>query len=329
MIRIFSIKPFSGSPTDGIDNVNSAVFKRLDLARIEFHSEMADGILEEGSIKKLAMGPRGGIRKIIHKIILLRRMNPEYLFGIGTVSDVVFILAKPRRTKYVIAWHTVLFKNSSSWRVRTPWFLRVFIFNRADFIITVSTFSADAIRHFFPHKKVIVILNGVDVTLFDTVRGDQGYLHEKYHIDFSKPVMVFVGAMSERKRPDIFFKLSEDFPGANFVAVGRDPVGWDFLRSPRSAHFQWIESMPREDIARLFAASRIFVFPSLNDASAAVILEAMASGCVPIVSRSGGSPEFFKEGVSGFSIPVDDEEIAAFSQRIKLLLGDAVFDPAR
>jgi glycosyltransferase involved in cell wall biosynthesis len=49
----------------------------------------------------------------------------------------------------------------------------------------------------------------------------------------------------------------------------------------------------------------------------------MASGCIPVVSRSGGSTEFFQEAVSGFSVPINDQEIDLFCKKIRAITGDS------
>ncbi len=235
------------------------------------------------------------------------------------------MILKPRKTKYIIAWHTVLFKRGEVWDVKTPWFIRRFIFNRAKFIITVSHFAAESVRKYFPRKNVIEVLNGTDLHAFNPAHASNDYLIKEYGIDFSGPVVAFVGALQARKRPDIFAALALKHPDVHFVMVGRLAEPWKFLaEDQKPKNLQWIPRMPpREDVGRFLASSRIFVFPSVNEASTAVIIEAMASGCVPIVSRSGGNAEFFIEGESGFSIPVDAEsEVAEFSRKIEMLLHD-------
>lgn len=321
MITIFAIKPFTGNPADGIDNVNISVFSRVNKDKFTFLVETSNDFKEKGSIKKMELKNRNRLFGFLAKIILLRRLKPDYLFGNGGINDIPFIIFKPSATKYLIDWHTVLVKDEGFWQVRTPWLLRKFIFNRADLIIAVSEFSAQSVKKYFPNKNVIGILNGVDLEFFNPNKRNQKYLSEKYKIDFSKPLVVFIGALHPRKRPDLFIELVKDYQEANFAAIGRQMPPADFLSSVKDLkNFQWIEKMLREDIAILLASSKILAFPSLNEASAAVILEAMASGCVPIISKSGGNTEFLKDGESGFLIEVDDFEEKEFFDKIDLLI---------
>lgn len=321
MITIFVTKPLSGNPADGIDNVNISIFKRIDSSQILFLIETPSGFIEEGSVRKMRLKQKNVLARYIEKILLLRRMKPNYLFGIGAISEIPFIFFKPRKTKYTIDWHTILIKDEGYWRVKTPWFIRWFIFNKADLIIAVSEFAAASVRKYFPRKNIVAIINGVDSGFFNPGKKDKQYLKEKYGIKFDKPIVAFVGTLQPRKRPDLVMGIAKNYPKANFLAVGRQIPPNNFLSSVEDLkNFQWIEKMPREDISVLLALSKIFVFPSLNEASAAVILEAMASGCVPIVSKSGGNPEFLTDGKSGFLIEPNQNEKEEFLRKINLLI---------
>jgi glycosyltransferase involved in cell wall biosynthesis len=156
-------------------------------------------------------------------------------------------------------------------------------------------------------------------------------LREKYHIETAQPIVSFVGALQARKRPEVFIALAAKFPEAQFVAVGRrDPAHEVLAKAKGLKNFQWVERMPREDIAALLSVSKIFVFPSLNEPAAAVILEAMASGCVPVLSASGGNGEFLDGAAdtnaaataAGFLVSNDFHEMDAFAAALRKLLDD-------
>ncbi len=66
----------------------------------------------------------------------------------------------------------------------------------------------------------------------------------------------------------------------------------------------------RDDLRRLYGSAKIFWHaaglgnpdstPELNEHFGMTTVEAMASGCVPIVINKGGQPEIVEHGVSGF-----------------------------
>jgi len=312
-VKILSTKFLTGNSADGIDNFNLAVFGRVPSDQLNFYTKAPVNFKNIGSIKTINMS----------RLAYLIGQKPDFLWGIGNIKELLFLIFKPKKTKYIINFHTILIKNKGPWRVKTPWFLRKFLFSKANLIICPSEFSAQSVRRYFPDKEIISILNGVDLDFFNPDKHNPEYLEEKYKIDFSRPLVVFIGALHLRKRPDFFIELAKNYPKANFLAIGRQVPSNNFLSSVEDfKNFQWIEKMPREDIAVLLASSKIFVFPSLNETSAAVILEAMASGCVPIVSKNGGNPEFLTDNESGFLVELTPNEKQEFIKRINLLINN-------
>jgi glycosyltransferase involved in cell wall biosynthesis len=61
-----------------------------------------------------------------------------------------------------------------------------------------------------------------------------------------------------------------------------------------------------ETLARLYASSDLFVFPSTTDTFGNVVLEAQASGLPVIVTDSGGPQENMLPGKTGVVVPADD-----------------------
>jgi glycosyltransferase involved in cell wall biosynthesis len=313
MIAILSLKRATNNPADGIDNFNRAIFTKMDPDKIIFYT--SGDVVEKGAMKKIS----GSV------LTFLLTHRPNIIWGNGNIKELPLVLVARLfsfgRIKYIINFHTVLLRRSGPWGVRTPWFLRKILFNHAAIIICPSEFSAESVQRYFPYKKVISILNGVELCLFNPVKKNESYLQQKYNLDFSSPIVAFVGVLSARKRPDLFIRLAREMPQVRFIAVGRSLPEFDCLSATCDMNnFQWVESMTREDIAIFLASVAVFVFPSLNDASAAVILEAMASGAVPLVSKSGGNSEFFQDGESGFLVAQEQNEKEMFLEKIKMLL---------
>jgi glycosyltransferase involved in cell wall biosynthesis len=312
--KIFAIKPFSGNPIDSIDNVLTSALSRIPASEIEYRAE---GPFEERGALKRRTGSRWKE---------LRSGGYDALWGIGTVHDIPYLLLRPRSLPYVINFHTILIRGKDGpWQPKTPWFLRAFMFARAALVITPSEFSAGTVRRYFPRKQVVGILNGVDLAMFNPSRKDPAMLAERYKIRTDKPLVVFVGTLQERKRPDIFIELARRFPEANFVMVGKQYPQWDFLSKAEGVpNFQWIPMMPRTDVAALLSSSMAFIFPSLNEPAAAVVLESMASGTVPLLSDSGGNPEFLgKSGdAAGYLVPRDEREMERFLEILHVLVSD-------
>jgi glycosyltransferase involved in cell wall biosynthesis len=69
-----------------------------------------------------------------------------------------------------------------------------------------------------------------------------------------------------------------------------------------------------------YAAADVLLHPTIYDAFALVVAEAMAAGLPPIVSRSAGIAELIEHGVSGWLVGVSVEETQA---GLEILIGDA------
>jgi len=67
----------------------------------------------------------------------------------------------------------------------------------------------------------------------------------------------------------------------------------------------------QEELVNLLRAAGIYVSTSLSDSTSVSLLEAFASGLVPIVTDIPGNREWIREGENGFLVPVDKPEILA------------------
>jgi glycosyltransferase involved in cell wall biosynthesis len=78
--------------------------------------------------------------------------------------------------------------------------------------------------------------------------------------------------------------------------------------------------VPREQIARHYAAAHVFVLPSYNEGMSVATLEAMAAGLPVVVTRTGGTDELVAEGVNGFTFAWAD--VARLTAHLRRLATD-------
>jgi glycosyltransferase involved in cell wall biosynthesis len=111
---------------------------------------------------------------------------------------------------------------------------------------------------------------GVDTTLFRP--------RDKSFLPDPRPIQLFVGRVAVEKNLEAFLKL--DTPGTKYV-VGDGPQLADLKR--RYPQVRFAGPKYGEELARYFAASDVFVFPSRTDTFGLVLLEALACG-VPVAA---------------------------------------------
>jgi glycosyltransferase involved in cell wall biosynthesis len=112
--------------------------------------------------------------------------------------------------------------------------------------------------------------HGVDLSLF-SYQPQAAALPELAHLP--RPLALYVGRVSYEKNIDAF--LSMPWSGTRIVC-GEGP-----LAAPLQATYPdvvWMGVLPRPQLAQVYAAADVFVFPSRNETFGLVMLEAMACG---------------------------------------------------
>lgn len=136
-------------------------------------------------------------------------------------------------------------------------------------------------------------------------------------------------------RNDIFFKaipvvLAEN-PQVEFICPSMENV---------SSAIKWVKTldigesvnlMPRlsrPEMADLYRTCRVFVSPSTHDGTPNTLLEAMASGCLPVVGDIESIREWIEPGLNGILFnPIDPDELA--SGILTAINNDDLYETAR
>jgi glycosyltransferase involved in cell wall biosynthesis len=123
--------------------------------------------------------------------------------------------------------------------------------------------------------------HGVDTDLFPfqpVARTHESLAH------LPRPIALFVGRVSYEKNIEAF--LTMEFPGSK-VVCGTGPVEAQLRQ--RHPHVHWVGVLPRDELARVYGAADLFVFPSHADTFGLVMVEAMACG-TPVAAFPSDGP---------------------------------------
>jgi glycosyltransferase involved in cell wall biosynthesis len=140
----------------------------------------------------------------------------------------------------------------------------------------VATQSIEDELHARGFERLMRWSRGVDTELFRP---------RKVRVFGKAPVFLYVGRIAVEKNIKAFLDL--DLPGRK-VLVGSGPQAAELARRYPDALFAG--PMEGEELARAYASSDVFVFPSLTDTFGLVLLEALASG-VPVAAFPASGPK--------------------------------------
>lgn len=169
--------------------------------------------------------------------------------------------------------------------------------NMTDYFIAASSYTKQTlIENGAPEDKIFIAPYGVDTTR---------YPFKNREIP-STVNFVFVGSYTERK--GIYYLLTaakrlED-EGYNFKIrmTGRAKYNPEMINRYKLKNIEIYHSLSHSQLIELLHSSDVFVFPSLCEGFAFVIIEAMSTG-LPIISttRTAGR-DIVREGIDGFTI---------------------------
>ncbi|NOT35181.1 MAG: glycosyltransferase [Candidatus Eisenbacteria bacterium] len=199
-----------------------------------------------------------------------------------------------RRPLVVSAWGSDLLISGSAdvlRRARSRWVLR-----RADLVITdARNLAAAAVRLGAPAERVACVPWGVDLTRFRP-RGERERglvlstrMHEPIY-DIERILLAFD-------------RLLARHPQARLVVAGDGSMRPELERLAArclpAGRYEFIGLLTPDVMSEWLARAEVMVSASRSDSTSISLLEAMASGAVPVVSDIEGNREWIDDGVEG------------------------------
>ncbi len=178
--------------------------------------------------------------------------------------------------------------------------LKFFHWPAAALLVTTNTLKAELECRGF--RNIRIWARGVDVDAF------RPRPELRAAADLPRPIFTYVGRVAIEKNIEALLKL--DLPGSK-VIIGDGPQFATLKARYPDAHFTGVKV--GEDLARAYATSDVFVFPSRTDTYGLVVLEALSSG-VPVAAYPVQGPADILAGAPSdapVGIVHDDLRIAA------------------
>ena len=122
--------------------------------------------------------------------------------------------------------------------------------------------------------------------------------------------IVFVGRITEEKGifdlPQIDSLLKQKNIGVNWTIVGFGKDKNQLQKTWNNKNVIWKGKLTNKEVYEIYLKNDIVILPSHAEGFPVVIIEAMKIGLVPLVSDlPSGIPEIIKNGVNGFTFPVN------------------------
>ncbi|HQT42583.1 MAG TPA: glycosyltransferase, partial [Halothiobacillus sp.] len=206
---------------------------------------------------------------------------------------------------------------------------------RADLLLSISESSGrEAIEHLnFPEDAVTNISTACDAQFHPIARSDAQRAHLKTAYGIDRPFVMNTGGTDQRKNLDGLFRAFARLPAEQRSTYALALVGREVAE--QKAHFLSLAKqeglrenelifpgyVSDQDLALLYNACTLLVFPSWHEGFGLPVLEAMACGTAAIAANSSSLPEVVGRQDALFA-PRDD---AAMSAKMAEVLGNPEF----
>lgn len=191
-----------------------------------------------------------------------------------------------------------------------------------DEIMVLSQVSARYVKEAYGRSSTVV-RTGVDPELFHKASGEE--LREKYGFqnDF---ILLFVGGSRYARRSDVIktlYHLSKEHDNVKLIldtARQREMLTRLSEKLRVRDKVLFLHSTSDEELAKVYAACDVFVYPSSVSPWGLVVTEAMAAAKPVIVSSEVGTSEIVQHGINGLIVDrAKPEEIA---KQVEMLMDD-------
>ncbi len=254
---------------------------------------------------RLSLFPRRSLERLIARF----DPNAIHIATEGTLGLSARAICVKRKIPFTTSFHT---RFPEYVKARFPFvplswvygFLRWFHGPAATMMVATQSLKEEMESHGF--TNCAIWSRGVDVDAFRPIEGAT--------MPFPRPIWLYVGRIAVEKNLEAFLKL--DLPGTK-VLIGDGPARGDLERRYPAAKFLGPKS--GEDLSYHYAASDVFVFPSLTDTFGLVVLEALACG-VPVAAFPVQGP---RDVIGDAQVGALDTDLQAACERaLKIPKGD-------
>jgi len=208
------------------------------------------------------------------------------------------------------------------------------ILKKSSKIICISQSTQKSVCEDYGIKKdsVEIIHIGIDFNRFEPIEKEAA--KEKLHLSCKMPVIICISALSSPRKRALdavraLTYIKKDFPDVFLLLVGKDNDGLiPLIRKEVSKldlqdNVRFAGRVSDDDLVKHYAASDIFLLPSLFEGQGIAPLEAMAMKVPVIATNTSSLPELITHEEDGLLIPIMQPKKIA--DAVNFLLSDQTF----
>ncbi len=237
------------------------------------------------------------------------------------VGSTALRISAKYHTPLVYTYHTMFEKYTHYVPVNFPR-MREFVVslslgysNLADRVIAPSQSVADVLESRKVQTPINIIPTGIDDNKFKTGNGKK--IRASCNIDTDAFVVGHIGRLAPEKNLGFLARTVADFlknePEAHFLIAGYGPskteIDTIFSEYKVSDRIHFLDKLKGRELVNAYHAMDVFVFSSKSETQGLVLVEAMASGVPVIALDASGVREVVKDGINGFLIMQEHENI--------------------
>lgn len=203
----------------------------------------------------------------------------------------------------------IIYKN-----IGDPWFWSTssrrrwqsaLLLRRVKYVAALTDSSARAVMDCWrvPANRVVVTGGGRDATRFRRAStSERAAARRELELDPERRVVLFVGALSVEKRPELAVAVAGCLPDIVLLVAGDGPLRDDVESLARESAAEVRILGMRSDIRRLLRAADALIMTSASEGLPGTLIEAGLAGLPVVATDVGYVRDVVNDGVTGFIV---------------------------
>lgn len=253
----------------------------------------------------------------------LKEFNPDIVIVAGSwtyPTTMLMLFRKQENTKYLF-WAESHEHRAGNTELRSKGLMSILkksLYDKFDGFCVPGKYANESVSQIVENRGLRLRLpNLVDNKYYvqaNKMRDDKDALRKKYGISTDKTVFITPSRLIPRKGIDLFLnsiKRLRENDDAIFLLAGEGPLESNIKQIAVDGRIdvRLLGYCDQDTIRELYAASDIFLLPSLSDPNPLTVIEAAFAGLPLLVSEyTGNNPELCVDGTNGFVFRTDDAD---------------------